>query len=131
MDRTSIGFIILAGLLVFGLFSYANYDQTSMAAARTETEIRLEREPAVVKATAELGMTVFVKVIVGTLTSLIVAAGILAYQQARIRELMNGGWQRFWDRRRLPKHEANPKKPSLQDLVMMMLARDLNDKDRR
>ncbi len=131
MDKTGIGYIILAGLLVYGLFSFASWDQTKVSAATTETEIRMERQPEVVKATTDLGMTVLVKVIVGTLTSLIVAAGILAYQQARIRELKEGGWERFWQRRSLPKaKQANPKKPSVQDLILMMLAQNMKDKEK-
>lgn len=131
MDRTGIGYIVLAGLLVFGLFAFANYDQTKMAAARTETEIRLDREPAPVKAVTELGMTVLAKVIVGTLTSLIVAAGVLAYQSARIRELKDGGWKYFMERRIPPKVRGEARSPSVKDLVMMLLAQTLKDKDRR
>ena len=131
MDRTGIGFVIFAGLLVLGLFWYSNMDQTRMAAAQTETEIRLDRQPDLVKATAEAGMTLSAKVISGVIVSLIVAIGIFAYQQARINELKNGGWERFWQRRRPPQpKQANSKKPSLQDLVTMMLLRDVNRNDR-
>lgn len=131
MDRTGIGLIILAGLLVFGLFWYSSLDQTKLAAAKTETEIRLDRQPELVKATVETGLTLSAKVIVGVIVSLIVAIGIFAYQQARINELKNGGWERFWQRRNPPPlRRANPKKPSVQDLMTMLLLRDVNRNDR-
>ena len=131
MDRTGIGIMIFAGLLVFGLFYYSSMDQTKLAAAQTETEIRLDRQPDLVKATIETGMTLSAKVIAGVIVSLIVAIGIFAYQQARIRELQNGGWERFWQRRRPPQlKQANPKKPNLQDLVTMLFLRDVNRNDR-
>lgn len=124
MDRTSVGFVVLAVLLVFGMFAYANWDQTRMAAAEMEADIRLAQEPEAVQDAADLGMTLVTKVIAGTLTSLIVAAGILAYQQARIRELKDGGWERFWERRKVPK-DANAKKPSVMDLMAMIWTDEL------
>lgn len=131
MDRTGIGLIILAGLLVFGLFWYSNLDQTKLAAAKTETEIRLDRQPELVKATVETGLTLSAKVIAGVIVSLILAITIFAYQQARINELKNGGWERFWLRRHPPQaRQANPKKPSIQDLMAMLLLRDVNRNDR-
>jgi len=131
MNKTGIGFILLAGLLVFGLFAYSNWDQTNAAAAKTEMEIQLDRQPEVVQATAEWAMTVLSKVIAGVVVSLLVAIGIFAYQQARINELKNGGWERFWQRRRPPQvKQANPKKPSVQDLVTMLLLRDVNRNDK-
>lgn len=121
MDRTGIVYILLAVCLVFGLFAYSNWDQTSMAAAQAETEIRLEREPKTVQATADLGMTVLAKVIAGVLTSLIVAAGILAYQQAKIRELKEGGWERFWQRRKAAQGQgAKPKRYGPMDMLAMI-----------
>jgi hypothetical protein len=125
MDRNGIGYIILAGLLVFGLFAYANFDQTKLATAKTKATVMLEREPAPVQAAENLVMTVSAKVIAGTLTSLIVAACILAYQQARINALRSGGWERFWERRRMPKGEASPKKPSMMDLMTMIWTDEL------
>lgn len=129
MDAKGFSFIILAGLLVAGLFSYSNWDQTRAAAERTELEIQLDRQPEVVHATAEVGMTVLSKVITGTLVSLIVAAGIMVYQQLKIRDLKNGGWERFWERRKpIPPRQANPRKPSLQDLMWMMWTTMKGDK---
>jgi len=131
MDRTGIGYIILAAVLVFGLFAYSNWDQTNAEAAKTQVEIRMDRQPEAVRETEELGLTVLSKVIAGVIVSLVIAGGIFAYQQARIRELINGGAERFWQRRTLPQvRQANAKKPSVQDMILMMLLRSRNDKSR-
>ncbi len=129
MDRTGFGYIILACLLVGGLFAFSSWDQTRAAAAQTELEIRLDRSPEIVQATEELGMTVLSKVIAGVIVSLAITIGIFVYQQARIRELINGGAERFWQRRTQPQvRQANAKKPSLQDMMWMMWTTMKGDK---
>lgn len=131
MDIKGFGFIVCAVVLVAGLFAYSSWDQTRAAAARTELEIRLDRQPSVVQETTELGMTVFSKVITGTVVSLIVAAGIVIAQQLRIRELKNGSWGRFWERRRpIQPKQTNPRKPSMQDMLLALLLRDRNERNR-
>jgi hypothetical protein len=71
-------------------------------------------------------------VIAGAVVSLVVAIGIFIYQQARIRELKEGGWERFWERRKPPQaKQANLKKTSLESLVTMLLLRDVNRNDRK
>lgn len=132
MDLKGFGFIVGAVLLVFGLFFYSNWDQTRAAADRTQLEIQLARQPAVVQTTAEVGMTVLSKVITGTIVSLIVAAVIVVWQQLTIRGLKNGGWERFWERRKpISMRQANPKKPRMEDLLLMMLMRDSKRDERK
>lgn len=129
MDLKGFGFIVCAVALVFGLFVYSGWDQTHAAAEQTELAIQLERQPEVVQTTAEVGMTVLSKVITGTVVSLIVAAIIMVWQQLKIRELKNGGWERFWERRKvIQPRQPNARKPKLEDLLMMYLMKDRNER---
>lgn len=128
MDKTTIGIIICVGFLVYGLFTFANYDQTRTAAAVTENDIRLERQPKVIETGAELGMTLIVKIVASAVVSLLIAGAYMAYQAARIRELKQGGWDRFWARRqpRPSKKRSSPKNPGLSDLINLMVLRELS-----
>lgn len=134
MDKTTIGIIIMAGVLVFGLFAYANFDQTRTAVAATENGIRLERQPDVVEAGAELGITLAAKVIGSAVVSLLIAGAYMAYQAARIRELKQGGWDRFWARRQPPRvsrKRSSSKKPGMSELINMLMLRELSDRRRK
>lgn len=99
MDRTGIFFLLIALALVLGAFWFAGFDQTDMAAAQLRTEIALDRAPAIEQAVADVGITLTTKVIASVIVSLVVMLGVFLYQQARIRELKEGGWDRFWKRR--------------------------------
>lgn len=132
MDLKGFGFIVGAVLLVLALFVYSTWDQTRAAADRTQLEIQLERQPEVVQTTAEVGMTVLSKAITGVIVGVILGGGVMIYQHLRIRELENGGWGRFWERRKpISARQSNLKKPRMEDLLLMLLMRDAKRDERK
>lgn len=132
MDFKGFGFMVCAVALVFGLFAYSQWDQTRAAAAETQLEIRMDRQPEAVHAAEELGMSVFSKVISGVIAGAAITLAVMFWQYLKIRELKYGGWGRYWERRKtISMKQANPKKPRLEDLLLMMLMRDTKRDERK
>lgn len=121
MDRTSIGLMILLGALVYGAFQFSRVDQVELAAAELRTDIALDRAPAIEATAVDLGMQLTRQVMASVIVSLVFFVGVFLYQQARIRELKEGGWERFWQRRQPPQAKPRmPRAPSLKDVLLAM-----------
>jgi len=127
-NKDLLVYSLLAILLVVGAFAYTSFDQVDIARAQLATNVAIDRQPAMVQGAVDFGITLTVKIIAGVVGSLVIAVCIFAYQAAQIRTLKQGGWGRFWERRQLPPKPSNTKKPSLTELVAMMIAQQLGKK---
>jgi hypothetical protein len=130
MDKNLVIILIILALLVASMFAYNQLDQIGLASAETRIQTTLDREPAAVQAATDVSMTLTVKILAGVVATLLLTGGVLLYKQAEVNQLRQGGWGRFWERRRPARPARQPKPASLTDLVTLMVMRDMTRKDK-
>lgn len=129
-NRNLILYPLIAIMLVVGVFAYASYDQVAVARAKAETDIAIQKQPAVIQGAANLGITLTVKIVAAVVSSLVISLVVaLIYQINKVREMQAGGHERFWQRRNVKQQQSSKTKPpTLTEVVTMLIAQNLDKK---
>lgn len=129
-NRDLVIYSIIATLLVIGIFAYSSYDQVAVQRAKAATDIAIQKQPAVVQGAANLGITITVKITAAVISSLIVSIiAALLYQASKIRQMQQGGYELFWQRRNIKtQNQPKAKPPTLTEVVTLLIAQNLNKK---
>lgn len=122
--KTAFILIALLLLLAMATIGYAGIEQARLAAIRAEAGSVLAQAPEAVRMAEATMEWLLIRALGAAIFSLFVAIGIVIWQWMKIAEMRGQGWERFWARRRV-RAPKRPKQPSLQEILMAALIRDL------